>query len=401
MKDRPQFVLIITVLLGMLLACGPLTRVTSPGSNSNSGSVITSTPLTPNPLNVQITLDTASAQTSTGMFYVQAASGANFAMILPEDMAIQDASGSLVPATGAAVTMTPVSGIAGIPFSQGFLAAVDLAPQGMILIAPATLTLTLPGTYDPATLVGFASESNGNNFHLYPIKISAGLSMPGVSTGGTIVTFDILHFSEYGVAMATAAEILDQQAHVPSNQTSQDEDLLAPLQPLSPGDAELDSAFRNALRDQYNNHIKPDIDRAFAMEDCNFVDVAALQFITWHKHAESGGAAFLFEEEIAASTSILLAKLVQCMIPSCALCLGNPPGTSQQTDAFLIHAYYAEQVSIIAGLPSERYRYWTLANQCAANAGRPTPHADTSAGCGTNCVDTNGATLEPPTCPVP
>jgi hypothetical protein len=377
MKYRTRFVLIFTVLLGMLLACGPLTRVTSPGSNSNSGSGITSTPQTPNPLNVQITLDTANAQTSfgyTGFLGMPGADGTYpFQLTFPVEMASVEADGSLMPATRVPVTITPVSAIDGVPFSQGYLKAVDLSPQGLLMITPAILKLTLPGEYDPTTLVGFSSDGNGNNFHLYPATIDV-VPLSGGYGGFTEVTFDILHFSVYGVAQATAQEITAQHARVPESQTAQDEDLLAPLPPQSPRNAARENAIWDELARQHRDRIQPRINLVPTMEDnCNYVDVTAQEFINWHAHVERANAVDHFRNEISADSAVLLAMLIKCAAPDCNLCMQDPPGPSQNANSFMIHAYYAERIANISGSYDEVRSFGDLAQQCAVNAGLEQP----------------------------
>jgi hypothetical protein len=411
MNPRPRSIWLFTAALGLILACGPVTSVTSPSgpgsssspkSNSSAEPAATTTPLTPNPLNVQITLDTANALTSAGFSQFLGRQGADgnypFQLNFPAQMVSVEADGTLVPATGTPLTVTPVSAIEGIPFSQGFLKAVDLSPQGLLMVGPATLKLTLPGEYDPATLIGFSSDGNGNNFHLYPVSINV-IPLSGGYGGFTEATFDILHFSMYGVAQATTQEILAQHGRVPEGETSQDEDLLAPLTPLSPADALIDSELRELLGRQHDLGIKPAIDRVFAMEnDCNYVDVVAQQFINWYARVERVSAQDHFKNEIDRDTSVLLARLIKCMGPLCSLCLGTPPGDRQHTDSFLIHAYYAERISTIAGDYSGAANWRQFANACAQNAGRPMPDPPVAT-CGQDC-GVGGPTPTPLACPV-
>jgi hypothetical protein len=199
--------------LSVACSCSSLSLLpSSPGSSAPQNF-----PLTPNPLNVQISLDTQHAVSDPGeagvardrSLYGKFASGTEATLALPGGLLTRDASGNLSPAFGTPVKMTPVSAIGGLPFSQGYLAAFQLGPEGLLMSDPASLTVDLHTDYDPSKLVGFASDDNGNNFHLVPIDVSSG-------GGLTIVTFSLSHFSTYGVAQATAAEITAQQAHPPS-----------------------------------------------------------------------------------------------------------------------------------------------------------------------------------------
>jgi len=411
---RPsRFIWILTAMLGLTLACGPISTGLSPSPTSSTSSNFTSEPassatgesgtqeipLIPNPLNVQITLDTTKAQTGgvnglalgfelTG----QITNTTTFTFLVSEILVSLEADGTLVPAYGTPVTLTPVSAIEGLPFSQGFLAAIQLEPQGLFMLSPAMLMLTLPGEYKPGELVGFAADSNGDNFHLYPANIISG-------GGQTTVLFDILHFSVYGVAQATSQEIMTQHGRIPEREINQDDDLLVPLPPLSPDQAELDSILRDLLGQQHDLRIKPAIDRVFEIEgNCNYVDVVAQQFITWNAHVESGGASSFFKDEIARDTSVLSNSLLKCMQATCSICMGTPPINKQSVDSFLIHAFYAEKIATIAGNSSDAERWRDLANRCADNAKRPLPYPVVACFCvPPNC----GESPAPATCPVP
>jgi len=418
MTRRSRFVLILTVALGLVLACGPISTGLSPsptgGTSSNSpsepassttGEPATQEPaLVPNPLNVTITLDTANAKTSAGfVLNVLGRQDVNgtypFQLNFPPDMASIDADGIMVPETGTPVTVTPVTAIEGIPFSQGYLKAVNLSPEGLLMIAPASLKLTLPGEYDPATLVGFAADGNGNNFHLYPALINVVPLASGYG-GFTEVTFDVLHFTMYGVAQATVQEILAQHARVPEGQSNQDDDLLAPLPPVDEARSAVNQRIIDELRRQHDLQIKPAIDRVFGMDvDCNYVDVVAQQFITWHTRVEALGFNYEFEEEIDRDTAVLLAALFKCMQIPCSLCMGTPPGDRREVDKFLIHAFYAEQIANIAGDYEGVHRWDNLANACAQNTGRPLPNPGLAT-CGLGCSP-GAPNPTPPACPVP
>jgi hypothetical protein len=412
MTRHPRFLWIITVALGLVLACGPLSNGMSPSptggtsssSKSTSGPASDATgesptqyiPLVPNPLNVQITLDTARAQTNINPapFYGQTTNGTIFQFNLPDYMVSVDADGTLQPAYDTPVTLTPVATIEGLPFSQGFLAAVNLSPEGLLLVGPGTLTLTIPSEYDPATLVGFAADGNGNNFHLYPVDISVSPVYSGF--GGTAVTFDVLHFSIYGFAQATVQEVLSQQEQVPEGETAQNEDLLVDLPPASEDDDLLVPINEPALTREHQQFLNY-LPRALS-GDCNAVDVAAQMFINWHTHVKNMGGTAYFQSTINTDTQILLSLLITCMEDVCQLCLDTPPGPARSVDSFLIHTFYAEQIASITGNEDEA-RWRRLADRCAVNAGRPLPHpAMSECGPGSDCTG-GGPTVAPPQCP--
>jgi hypothetical protein len=412
MTRHPRFVWILTIALGLALACGPVSTGLSPsptGGASKKTPVSESSvteesgkqdlPLTPDPLNVQVSLDTANAQTGVypAELYVQTANGTAYTLLLPEILVSEDVDGILAPAYGTPVTITPVIGIDGLPFSQGFLAAVQLAPHGLFMTQSATLMLTIPGEFPAAELVAFAWDGSGDNFHLFPAKFISG-------GGQTIVLMDILHIGAdgVGVVQATSQEIADQHAHVPEGQAAQDEDLLVPLPPLSGDEDLLVPIMEGILRNQHETEITSAIDRVFEIEgNCNYVDVVAQQFITWYTRVLGASAEYRFQEEIARDTTVLQNSLVKCMTDVCSLCMGKPPGDKQHTDAFLIHAFYAERIAGIAGNSNDALRWRDLANACAINSGRRLPYPIV-AYCGPPGTPGCGATsAPPPACPVP
>ena len=138
------------------------------------------------------------------------ADGTPFTLMTVGAMFNQDVKGNLSLALGTPVTVTPISSITDLPFSQGYLAAVDISPNGLLLEIPGTLSIKLQGTYDLSTLIGFAADGSGTDFHLFPITV-----YPDLYSGTTTVYFSIEHFSIYGVAQATAEEVQAQLGHPP------------------------------------------------------------------------------------------------------------------------------------------------------------------------------------------
>lgn len=409
---RNLVIWILVIILGLVLACGPISKGLSPSptgsssSSTESSSVSTSIateesdiqdiPLTPNPLNVQVILDTANAQTGVypAELNLQTANGTAYTLLLPEILVSEDVDGTLVPAYGTPVTLTPVSKIEGIPFNQGFLAAFQFAPHGLFMIEPAILMLTIPGEYVPGELVGFAWDGSGDNFHLYPANI---LSSGG---GQTSVLFDILHIGGdgVGVAPATPQEVKDQHAHIPEGEINQNDDLLSPLTPLKFAELErqqfkIANELLKILSDQLQNGI--------TRGNCNEIDVLSQKFITWHARVlQVEGGADHFNNSINAAATGLRPALEACLTATCSICMGTPPISKQSVDSFLIHAFYAEKITNIAGDSSEAARWFDLSNMCAENAKRPLPHPQV-ASCGPAGTPGCGASTVPPTCPGP
>jgi hypothetical protein len=72
--------------------------------------------------------------------------------------------------------LTPIADIEGYPFSEGFLGAVDIQPEGIIFDIPVMLTITFPEELVAALPIApeivqmaFAYERGGEEFHLTPL----------------------------------------------------------------------------------------------------------------------------------------------------------------------------------------------------------------------------------------
>lgn len=119
-----------------------------------------------------------------GRVQVKTPSGATVTLAVPAG-AIQ---------AGTKVTMTPLSGVKALPFTGGVAAAVQLAPEGLVLARPARLS------FHPSTAVrlslqtAFAATGDGHSFHIYPGR------------SGRTMTAPVLHFSVYGEGKDGAAE---------------------------------------------------------------------------------------------------------------------------------------------------------------------------------------------------
>jgi len=102
--------------------------------------------ITPNPLTVHAILDTDQAISNADQVYPgswriypfvegKTADGIEFSLIV-NTLLSPDTDGNLIPAYGTVVTITPISSIEGIPFSQGYLAAFHISPDGLLMITP-------------------------------------------------------------------------------------------------------------------------------------------------------------------------------------------------------------------------------------------------------------------------
>lgn len=144
----------------------------------------------PQPLTVTAVPDEARASSAEisrggGSLTATAADGTRFTLSVPE--------GALL--SPEVITMTPLASIAGFPLSGGLAGGVQLAPEGLRLLRPATLRIEPSAPVGDDERTAFAYRGSGEEFHLHPSK----------SDGGA-VALDLIHFSGYGVGSSTPAE---------------------------------------------------------------------------------------------------------------------------------------------------------------------------------------------------
>lgn len=80
------------------------------------------------------------------------------------------------------ITLRPISAIPDLPLSGGLMAAVLVEPDSLVFDIPATLKMTPPAGFPAAAeplVMAFASESDGQEFHLYPLDVEGGQSRLG------------------------------------------------------------------------------------------------------------------------------------------------------------------------------------------------------------------------------
>jgi hypothetical protein len=102
------------------------------------------------------------------------------------------------------ITMTPLAGAGDLPFSGGFEAGVDLAPDGLQLQAPATLTIEPPAPVAVESQIAFGYHGSGEELHLEMPEPTEALKLK------------VSHFSGYGMASGTAADVAAQLQHPPT-----------------------------------------------------------------------------------------------------------------------------------------------------------------------------------------
>jgi len=398
--NRRLSLAVLVVSLFTIMACS---LVSSPGSDSPAqgedstplspsaepsleSSVVDDDvfPLTPDPINVTAALDTEHAATYQKGNYNQsveteAADGTLYELMLRNDtLLMEDAEGDLAIDYDSELTMTPVSSIEGLPFSQGYLAAVHLGPDGAKLVRRAILSMEIIGEYDPNQLIGFAADGTGEDLHLYPATFYS-------FDGKTYAEFYITHFSLYGVAPVLLSEIEAQQAHPPVNPASQDDQEMAPLVRIEPNDDELtpiSSPKKLALEKSYNRLVKKKIEN-LEKTSCKKVSTVVQEYDGWVSKVEKAEMTEAFKNQIERDRFAMYDRLIDCIRPTCETCLNPQAGVKPNKDevnSMIVMIEFARDLASALRLGDEKLNnLWLLSYQCSKNAGLPLPQAGIAA----------------------
>lgn len=177
-------------------------------------------------------------------------------------------------ATPTDITVTPVGSMENSPF-ESLLGAVQLAPDGLVLLEPATLRIELPVSAPAVGLVGVHLTHDGSGF---------GYTM--AERAGNVVTVPVPHFSGAG-----AASIDPDDPPVQTNTTAEtnafnamiDEVLAAHLE----GRAVNDLVFGVALSDWYDAEIKPGLEAAESSTPAFTPGISAWRYWLWMVNSQA------------------------------------------------------------------------------------------------------------------
>ena len=169
---------------------------------SSVPAIIPKTPTTiGHPLDVQLTLDSAHSVSQSitpdgGTLQATAQDGTLYTLTIPKDALLNDLT----------ISLTPVSAIDNLPLGSKGLAAVQLAPEGLNLLEPATLVIKAKTRIPAKELVSFAYAGDGKDLHLYPLDGDPSQT-----------TFQILHFSGYGAGQGDSGNLQQYQPGSPES----------------------------------------------------------------------------------------------------------------------------------------------------------------------------------------
>jgi hypothetical protein len=215
-------------------------------------------PLQPRPVTVTVTRESGHAASASipvggGTLTAVGGDGSRYTLTVPPKALDGDTT----------ITMTPVSGIGGLPMSGGLVAAVHLEPEGLRFNLPGVLSIEPAREVPVKQQLGFGYLGGGSDLHLYPLERGRPLAMK------------VVHFSGIGVAAGTPADVGALRQRPPADATAQLEQQIADLLNAErqagltgeQGDPEFSSKLSDLLRDFYDHVVLPKLDAAKATDD--------------------------------------------------------------------------------------------------------------------------------------
>lgn len=218
-------------------------------------------------LNVTPTLDRSHAATQIfsasvgGTMTATGADGTVFTLTIPAKALLSDES----------ITMTPMLGVDGLPVSGGFVAGVQLEPDGLRLFKPATLTIQTPVPVPVDQQAPFSYHSSGQDFSFYPLAMGSG------------IRFNLVHFSGEGLGQGSQT-----QSFTPSDPESGLQNQAAQLinhERACPGcDPQFQSKLQDLFQQYYDQVVTPAINQA--LTDDSVAISAIAQALGWARQIE-------------------------------------------------------------------------------------------------------------------
>jgi hypothetical protein len=247
--------------------------------------------LTPNPLQVTVDLDEGAGVESVipmtgGTITTETSGGTRFTLTIPEHALLSDQK----------VQMTPVVSIDGLPLSGGLLAAVDLKPEGLLLFAPATLTIEFQHDISPEEFLGFSYLNEGEELFLYPTQVT-----------GSTVSIQLMHFTGYGGGNSSSQDASSMADYPPSSGEDQAMQAAASAVAKSGGKIPTDE-FQKILRDWYRSTVEPNLKAA--MTNDSDIEQPITEFLRWARKVALCGLTDKFELEIE-NGKIWIGKAIQ------------------------------------------------------------------------------------------
>ncbi len=343
--------------------------VTEPANSDSIDTIEDNFPLPPDPISVNFTIDPAHTAKGSNVGLIsnlegEDSSGIPFNIFLIGNFYTRDTEGNLYGAFDTEVTVTPVTEIEGLPFSKGFLTAVQIGPDGLVMAAPGELKLAVAGNVQDSDIVGFASDGDGNDFRLFPIT-----GYYDDYSDTTKFGLNVMHSGLYGVAEVVEGEIEAQLAHPPVDPGNQDENELAPLLPIKSDEEDLASLLNKQqlqLTKSHNRLVQPGMD-TLASTKCEQVPVVAYNFNVWVSKVSHAEQTEYFQEQIDQDAKALHERFVECGKESCPVCMGDQ-SNPEKLSPMVTLATFAEMLSFEHDF--DDVSYWgLLGDKCRVESG--------------------------------
>lgn len=292
----------------------------------------------PQPLDVVVTIDEARSLTATiplggGTIEATAEDGTVYTLSIPADALVDQVT----------VTMTPVMNVSGAPVSGAAVLGVQLAPEGLRLFQPVTLTVQPPGGA-AVEAMAFAYQGDGKEFHGYPLA-------PDPHS----LTLGLLHFSGYVVVLGPALEMsTPYEQFAPADWEGEIEHALQELLRAEreaqlrgePGDPDFAEKLEFLLRTYFEKVIEPLLPQIAG--DCAAVKQHAAKVIAWARQTQLFGVGERFQPETDAIWSSVVSGLEDCWDDAVKPCI-DPNDEAQVAEA----ASVARQLALLGEDPSE------------------------------------------------
>ncbi|MGH9370168.1 MAG: hypothetical protein ACRD15_01410, partial [Vicinamibacterales bacterium] len=268
-----------------------------PGASASVGEIPISVTSESSGIDVKLQLDVTRAvrrvlSTQGGSLTATGVDGSTFKLTIPEDALVGQEE----------IVLTPVTAMSGLPAGVTLAAGVQMAPEGLLLLEPATLTIEPKQAVPAEQELPFGWSRQGEGVHAQ-----------SVAPEPRVPTFQITHFSGVAVASATpeAGEPIIKGQPLPCTAGffGAFSDLIrrarqAALNGTSTPDdtSKLARAFIDASHRYLKEAVKPVVKQAET--DDLLLPCAASAVLSWERPAQLflGGS---FEEEFGAESAAL------------------------------------------------------------------------------------------------
>ncbi len=239
-----------------------------------------------NPLTVKFNTDALSNASQVigsagGTLRATGPDGTRFTLDVPPGALDQDA----------AISMTPVKTVDGLPLSGGLVGAVQLAPDGLAFSTPVTLTIeTKNAASAPGfTTVSFMAQRDGREFHLYPSRVEKNR-----------ITIRLAHFSGLGSGKATEQDIATQKdTHSPTGAVARLSQEIVQAAAMDSVRSQIKQAYLEMEKRLDNAHTDADL------------RIAQSDFIEWWMEVEELGLSEEFQDDINLALSLYAQRIRQ------------------------------------------------------------------------------------------